>query len=115
MTYTLAEILDSYLPSERAIDFLSVDVEGLDYQVLTSNDWQKYAPKIVLVEDHSIRGRSVAEINEFQIALLLRTRGYEIFSRTLNTLIFGRSRELFHEQSILGQQSEHGYPLGPHE
>ena len=96
-TCTLAEILDRYLPVNRSIDFLSVNVEGLDLQVLRSNDWQKHAPTMVLVEDHTIRGRSLAEINGFPIASFLRAHGYEIFSRTLNTLIFGRSKEFFHE------------------
>jgi FkbM family methyltransferase len=112
-TYTLAEILDRHLPRGRNIDFISVDVEGLDYQVLTSNDWQKYAPKIVLVEEHDIRGRSLAEINELQIALFLRTHGYEVFSRTLNTLIFGKSAELFRDQRSLTQRSEHEDPVLP--
>ena len=34
----------------REIDFLSVDTEGDDLGVLESNDWQKYRPKMVLVE-----------------------------------------------------------------
>lgn len=50
-TLTLAKVLDAYLPSNITIDFLSVDVEGLDFQVLTSNDWSKYKPNVVLVED----------------------------------------------------------------
>jgi len=33
---TLAEVLNAYLPSNTRIDFLSVDVEGLDFQVLAS-------------------------------------------------------------------------------
>jgi FkbM family methyltransferase len=87
-TCTLAEILDRYLPPERTIDFLTIDVEGLDYQVLASNDWQKYRPRVVLVEDHSIRGRSLPEVNELATAALMRKHAYQLFSRTLNTLFF---------------------------
>ena len=32
------------------IDFLNIDVEGHDYQVLQSNNWEKIRPKIVLIE-----------------------------------------------------------------
>ncbi|TDG12755.1 FkbM family methyltransferase [Seongchinamella unica] len=46
----LAEVLDRYLPDRQLIDFLSVDVEGFDLEVLKSNDWENYRPKYVLVE-----------------------------------------------------------------
>lgn len=50
----LWEILGSSLycngniPAE--IDFMDVDCEGMDLQVLQTNDWKKYRPKIVLAE-----------------------------------------------------------------
>ncbi len=47
----LSQILDSHLPNAQAIDFLSVDCEGHDREVLESNDWGKYRPRVVLVED----------------------------------------------------------------
>jgi FkbM family methyltransferase len=34
----------------RDIDLLSVDTEGFDMEVLQSNDWEKFRPKIVIVE-----------------------------------------------------------------
>jgi FkbM family methyltransferase len=45
----LSLVLDQY--KIDSIDFLSVDVEGLDLRVLKSNDWGKYRPKVVIVED----------------------------------------------------------------
>ncbi len=39
----------------KYFDFLSVDVEGSEYQVLSSNDWSKWRPKYVVVE-HNFRG-----------------------------------------------------------
>ncbi|MFM6072225.1 MAG: FkbM family methyltransferase, partial [Dolichospermum sp.] len=45
-TQTLAEVLDKHLPPEQTIDFLSIDVEGLDYKVMISNNWDKYKPKV---------------------------------------------------------------------
>ena len=45
----LSAILDAHghLPH---IDFLSVDVEGAERDVLESNDWLKYRPSVVLIE-----------------------------------------------------------------
>ena len=32
------------------IDFISIDTEGLDYEVLESNDWKKFRPTLVCIE-----------------------------------------------------------------
>lgn len=34
----------------KVIDFLKVDVEGAEYEVLVSNDWSKYRPVVVVYE-----------------------------------------------------------------
>ncbi len=49
--YRLDSILDDHLPENQVIDFLNVDVEGHDLQVLLSNDWLRYRPQFVLVEE----------------------------------------------------------------
>ena len=45
---TLAEICERHVT--RDIDFLSVDVEGHERQVLLGADWNRWRPRIVLVE-----------------------------------------------------------------
>ena len=45
----LAEIFDKYV-KENIIDFISLDVEGLELEVLRSNNWERYKPRLVLVE-----------------------------------------------------------------
>ena len=45
----LETVLKNYL-SGNEIDLLNIDVEGLELDVLESNDWSKYRPKFVLVE-----------------------------------------------------------------
>lgn len=46
----LAAVLAVHLPSGQAIDFLSVDVEGMDLNVLRSNDWERFRPRCVVSE-----------------------------------------------------------------
>jgi len=84
-TTTLEDILDRNLPRNQDIDFLSVDVEGLDLMVLRSNNFEKYKPKIVLIE---ILGNSFSEIENNKIADYLRQYGYFIFAKTVNTVFF---------------------------
>lgn len=47
----LRDILDEYMPANTKIDFLNVDVEDLDFEVVQSNDWGKYRPTFVAIED----------------------------------------------------------------
>jgi FkbM family methyltransferase len=47
-TLTLRQIFDQEQPP--TIDFLSIDVEGHERQVLMSNDWSRWRPRVVLVE-----------------------------------------------------------------
>lgn len=49
-THPLSYILDEYLAKNKSIDLLNVDVEGLDLEVLKSNNWEKYKPSAIISE-----------------------------------------------------------------
>lgn len=85
-TYRLSEVLDKYLPSEQVIDFMSIDVEGLDLEVLQSNDWCKYRPKLVLVED--LFQFILNKPDESKIFTFMKDKGYDLYAKTKNTLLF---------------------------
>jgi hypothetical protein len=90
-TQTLAAVLEQHLPPEQTIDLLSIDVEGLDYQVLISNNWDKYQPKVILIEDLELT--SLKDIGKSKIYLFLEERGYILFAKTTRTLIFKLENE----------------------
>ena len=73
------------------IDFLSIDVEGLDFAVLKSNDWARFRPTLVLVEalQNSFEDVMLGEVFQF-----MKKHQYELFAKTFNTLIF-REKRLF--------------------
>jgi len=47
----LATILSGHKIGQ--IDFLNVDCEGMDLEILQSNDWKRWKPRVICVEDHS--------------------------------------------------------------
>jgi FkbM family methyltransferase len=47
-TRTLREILEEASPLE--IDLLKVDVEGFEFKVLLSNDWEHFRPRLIMTE-----------------------------------------------------------------
>jgi hypothetical protein len=77
--------LDKYIPPGQEIDFLSVDVEGLDYDVLLSNNWQKYRPKVIVVE---VKGKTIEDILKSEIYMFLKGKNYEFFAKTFCNAIF---------------------------
>jgi len=86
-TTTLAAILDKHLPKNQPIDFLSIDVEGLDLKVLLSNNWETYRPSLILVE---VLNSSIEKIQNNEEYSFLKTKGYFAFAKSVNTLIFKR-------------------------
>lgn len=52
-TFPLRGLLEQYVPIGTKIDLLNIDTEGLDVEVLRSNDWDKFKPRVIIVEDHS--------------------------------------------------------------
>ena len=48
---SLASVLDEYLPQAEEIDLLTIDAEGADEEILRSNNWQKYKPKVIVIEN----------------------------------------------------------------
>lgn len=87
ITRPLGELLDEYLPEGQRIDVLSVDVEGLDLEVLRSNDWERFQPLYILVETlHQELEAAAAS----PAAQYLRGLGYSLCAKTPNTAFFKR-------------------------
>ena len=83
----LDKILDIHLHNNE-IDFLNIDVEGLDYDVLKSNNWNKYRPKCVLVE---ILDSSLHDLNNHSIVKFMKENDYHIYAKQVNTVFFMNS------------------------
>lgn len=83
-TQTLEELLEKHLPKTKHINFLNVDVEGLDLEALQSNNWEKFRPDVVAVEDYRV---SQGE-DKNPIAKLLQGLGYRMHSHNFDTSIY---------------------------
>jgi hypothetical protein len=84
-TRTLSSVLKEHLSVGQKIDLLSIDVEGLDLEVLKSNDWQKYKPVFIMVEDKEF---NIAQPEKSTIYSFLQKMNYQLVAKTLSTLIF---------------------------
>ena len=68
---TLDELLAEHGIS--SVDFLSIDVEGAEIDVLKGFSIQKYAPRLVLLEDHVTHLRKHAYMSKQGYKLVCRT------------------------------------------
>lgn len=85
-TTRLDVLLKEVISTDQQIDFMSIDVEELDYDVLKSNDWNLFRPKIILVEDPNYNFQNGSEISVF-----LESNNYKIFAKTFNTCFYSRN------------------------
>jgi hypothetical protein len=86
-TLPLAEILERHVPPGQTIDFMNVDVEGHDFEVLESNDWNRFRPQIIIVEDEGL------DPGESKIVRMLNDHGYELCAQ--NVIILDKINEYF--------------------
>ena len=81
----LRDILDEYLSKGETVDFLNVDVEGLDLSVLQSMDWDRHQPSVVAVEIH---GLDLGDPKTSDTVRFMSDRGYGLASFAIVTAIF---------------------------
>ncbi len=87
--YSLEEVIEKYKPPGKEIDFLSVDTEGMDLDVLKSGNWNKHRPKIIVLE---MFAGSINSINALPESEFLAGKDYHPVSITY---LSGSQRNVF--------------------
>lgn len=85
--WRLEDVLDRYL-NGRSFELLTIDAEGYDIEILESNDFSKYRPRLIMVEVH---GASLETIRDNEVIRYCTHRGYELYSWINPNLLFVRS------------------------
>jgi len=83
----LDKILAETSFAEKEIDLLTIDVEGHELPVLQSLNFEKYKPKVVVVELHEEKIESILDHVIYQF---IQSKNYSLFSWVLPSLIFVR-------------------------
>lgn len=83
----LASVLAAHLPSGQPIDFMSVDVEGLDLNVLRSNDWERFRPRCVVSEALNA-DLAPAVLAGNPLLVYMEAQQYRLAAKTCNSWFF---------------------------
>ena len=86
----LDAVLQEHLQWPAVIDFINVDAEGHDLNVLRSNDWNRFRPRLVLTE--AIGGMSIEEVLSCDVQEYLVAQDYRLVAKTKNTLFYADGR-----------------------
>lgn len=77
------QILEAHF-KDAAPDVLSIDIEGLDYEILKTLDWNRWRPKVVCVETSHVETGQV----EREVLDLLEKNGYVVRGGSFVNTIF---------------------------
>lgn len=89
---TLTQVFqEQNISPSKEIDFINIDAEGLDFQVLKSFDLSVYSPKIILIEILNIE--KLKEVFNHEIYIYLSNMNYDLQFRTGNTFFFKKNSQ----------------------
>ena len=80
-TLSLVSLGKSVSPNSPSL--LSIDAEGSDLEVLKSNNFKFFRPRVICVEDLDLKINSCSEIQDF-----LQKKGYELKDKTGPSCIY---------------------------
>jgi FkbM family methyltransferase len=87
--FSLASVLEKHVKRSDRLDFFDIDVEGHDLEVLKTNDWSKFRPKIVVVEsDTPLEQDLNTSISTYLKEVDYRLIGKSIINNNLGNLFY---------------------------
>lgn len=86
-TQRLGDLLSTRFPDGKSIDFLNVDVEGVDLQVLKSLDWDRFPVEVVCVEDPGF-SRKEADLVPSDVRVFLMGLGFRLYAQIIQSSIY---------------------------
>ena len=94
-TQTINKIIENSPYKDKKIDFLTIDVEGSELQILKNFDFNKYTPKVIVVEflDLSLKKLEIKNLNisniiKSEIYKLIVSKGYTLANILHSDLVF---------------------------
>ncbi len=93
---TMREVFSKWLKG-KSVDFCTIDTEGMDLEVLKSNDWTKYRPRVLCVEAGLFPGTTADAAAEETLGSFLRSVGYKpvhttrLYGNDLNAIYLSES------------------------
>lgn len=83
----LEKIFDKYI-KDKEIDLLTLDVETMELDVLMSNNWERYSPKLIVMESIVSCNEDIMKIYEDKAVKYLLDKDYCVIAKVQNAVFF---------------------------
>jgi len=88
-TRTINDILRNNLPVNQKIDFINIDIEGMEFDIIKTFDFNSFSPKYFLIEDlKSIN--DYQNISDNELSRYLKENKYSPKLKSKRTTIYSR-------------------------
>lgn len=51
----MGDVVGRHLPDDTVVNFMKIDVEGYEYEVMAGNDWKLFRPELICVEANHVK------------------------------------------------------------
>lgn len=68
-TITLNAIFEKFCKNIEVIDFLSIDIEGMEYNTINDYPFKKFRPRVMIIESNSVKEKN-------RMNALMKSKGY---------------------------------------
>ena len=87
--YRLDSVLSKHLTATDRLDFFDIDVEGYDLEVLKTNDWNRFRPKLVVIEtDTPLAADLHSPLTQFLEGVQYRLLAKSVIHQDLGNLFY---------------------------
>jgi FkbM family methyltransferase len=93
--FTLESVLDKHVKHGQAIHLMNIDAEGLDIDILTSNNWEKYKPYVLVIE---LNCETIEDLLSNESVVFLKNIGYNMVFK--NIIVRGVASVIFIHSSF---------------
>jgi FkbM family methyltransferase len=81
---TLSNIFLKHCKNKN-IDFLNIDTEGNELEILKTNNWKKFRPKVIICE---ILDQNINTVLKHKTSKYLISKGYIVFAKMFHNIVF---------------------------
>lgn len=84
----LNSVLEAHLPEDKDLTLLTIDAEGMDQEIIESLDFERYAPRLILIEDFQF---DLSEPGRSPIFRFLRSKNYIPVCHSMVSTLYRRA------------------------
>ncbi|MBZ2170878.1 FkbM family methyltransferase [Nitratidesulfovibrio sp. SRB-5] len=85
-TESLKAIFSRHIPKGQSIDLMTIDVETMELQVLKTNDWERYIPRVIVIESLASFEKDIFSIIHDPAISYLIEQDYRIIGKAINAV-----------------------------